>query len=108
MSFEDRELQCKECGQNFIWTEGEQSFYAEKGLQNTPGRCPDCRKNRRSNNNVAMAGGNRRPNGGGEARVQHTITCDACGKQATVPFVPKHNRPVYCSDCFDRERAAVH
>ena len=50
----DKTLQCKDCGADFIFTEGEQAFYAEKGFTNEPVRCPDCRrarKNMRNNNN---------------------------------------------------------
>lgn len=40
----DKSLNCKDCGKEFVFTEGEQEFYREKGLQNEPQRCPDCRK----------------------------------------------------------------
>lgn len=107
MSFEDKSLQCRECGQTFIWTEGEQAFYAEKGLMNTPSRCPQCRKARRANVGTTLAEGSESRGARSENRVQHPVTCAACGKETTVPFVPKYDRPVYCSECFDRERAAV-
>ena len=41
--FEDKTLKCKECGADFIFTAGEQEFYAEKGFQNEPQRCKACR-----------------------------------------------------------------
>ena len=51
----DKTLVCKDCGAEFIFTEGEQAFYAEKGFENEPTRCAECRKarknNRRNNNN---------------------------------------------------------
>ena len=34
--FEDKTLKCKECGAEFVFTAGEQEFYAEKGFQNEP------------------------------------------------------------------------
>jgi len=40
----DKKLICKDCNQEFDFTEGEQAFYAEKGFTNEPARCPDCRK----------------------------------------------------------------
>lgn len=40
----DKTLTCKDCGKEFVFTEGEQDFYREKGLQNEPQRCLDCRK----------------------------------------------------------------
>ena len=33
-------------------------------------------------------------------REDTTVTCADCGDQCTVPFVPRSNKPVYCSDCF--------
>lgn len=40
----DKTLICKDCQQEFVFTEGEQEFYQEKGLVNEPQRCPECRK----------------------------------------------------------------
>lgn len=40
----DKTLVCKDCSKEFVFTEGEQDFYKEKGLTNEPQRCPDCRK----------------------------------------------------------------
>jgi NAD-dependent SIR2 family protein deacetylase len=40
----DKNLECKDCGQTFVFTEGEQEFYKEKGFENEPQRCPDCRR----------------------------------------------------------------
>lgn len=50
----DKTIICKDCGKEFVFTEGEQAFYAEKGFTNDPVRCPECRKARkqaRNNNN---------------------------------------------------------
>ena len=44
----DKTLVCKDCGADFVFTEGEQQFYAEKGFDNVPQRCPDCRKARKA------------------------------------------------------------
>ena len=41
--YEDKTLVCKECGNEFVFTAGEQEFYAEKGFTNEPQRCPECR-----------------------------------------------------------------
>lgn len=40
----DKTIVCKDCSNEFIFTEGEQAFYAEKGFENEPKRCPDCRR----------------------------------------------------------------
>ena len=95
MAFEDKSLTCRDCEGTFVFTAGEQGFYLEKGLLNEPQRCPICRASRRKE---------RSSNGGREST---TVTCADCGGQATVPFVPRYDRPVYCSGCFENARAAV-
>ena len=95
MNFADRTLQCRECGVSFVFTAGEQAFFAEKGLMNDPQRCPTCRANRR------------RERAGGGVREMHPVTCAQCGIETTVPFLPRLDRPVYCSGCFDQVRARV-
>jgi DNA-directed RNA polymerase subunit RPC12/RpoP len=54
--FKDRTLKCSDCGADFVFTAGEQEFYAEKGFDNEPKRCQECRskrKNQKKNNNGA-------------------------------------------------------
>lgn len=92
--FQDKTLRCRDCGQEFIFTAGEQGFYLEKGLLNDPQRCHQCRSTRR------------RERSGTNGRETATITCASCGNEATVPFVPRLDRPVYCSTCFADQRAA--
>lgn len=94
--YRDRILTCRDCGQDFTFTAGEQEFYARKGLTNTPSRCPSCRAARR--------GG--QPSGRSEQRESYETTCAACGRPTSVPFVPREDRPVYCSDCFQAQRAS--
>lgn len=84
--YEDRTLVCNECGEEFVFTAGEQEFYAEKGFTNDPKKCKKCRDARK--------------NGGRAEREYFTATCANCGKEARVPFRPREDRPVYCSDCF--------
>jgi CxxC-x17-CxxC domain-containing protein len=95
---EDKTLQCRECGQDFVFSTGEQEFYQQKGLLNDPGRCADCRQRRRQAAQ-GQARGERAP------REMHTITCAECGQEAQVPFLPRNDKPVYCSACFERVRA---
>lgn len=45
---EDKTLVCKDCGAEFVFTSGEQEFYKEKGFENEPVRCPECRRNRKN------------------------------------------------------------
>lgn len=101
MSYTDKTLTCRECGKDFTFTAGEQEFHAEKGFTNTPGRCPDCRAQRKAQGGF---GGRRGGSSGGGAREMHTATCAGCGREAQVPFVPSGEKPVYCSDCFKNQR----
>ena len=55
--FEDKTLVCKDCGKEFVWTAGEQEFYASRGFENQPQRCKPCRDARKN----GVRGGN---NGG--------------------------------------------
>lgn len=84
--FEDKTLTCKECGEEFVFTAGEQEFYAEKGFENEPQRCKNCR--------------DKRKNRGNGPRELFEAVCNACGGVAKVPFQPREDRPVYCSECF--------
>ena len=84
--FEDKTLVCKDCGAEFVFTAGEQEFYAEKGLDNEPKRCKSCRDKRKNKNNGP--------------REFFEAVCNACGGVAKVPFQPREDRPVYCSECF--------
>jgi CxxC-x17-CxxC domain-containing protein len=90
--FQDRTLTCRDCGEQFMFSAGEQAFFASKGLQNDPQRCPSCR---------AVAKQNRAAGG---PREYHAAVCARCGQQAMVPFAPRNDRPVYCSPCFDLVR----
>ena len=47
MSFADKTLTCRDCGSPFVFTAGEQEFYAEKGFTNQPSRCSDCFQSQR-------------------------------------------------------------
>jgi CxxC-x17-CxxC domain-containing protein len=95
LAFEDKTLVCRDCGEEFIFTAGEQGFYLEKGLLNEPQRCPTCRATRR------------RERAAGNNREMTTIVCASCGEEATVPFVPRLDRPVYCSTCFEKVRSGA-
>jgi CxxC-x17-CxxC domain-containing protein len=99
LSFADKTLRCRECGQDFVFTAGEQEFYQQKGLMNEPARCPSCRAARR-----AQAGGGRMAGGERAPREMHRVICAECGTETEVPFLPKNDRPVYCSSCYDKVR----
>ena len=90
--YQDKTLKCVDCGNDFVFTAGEQEFYAEKGFQNEPQRCKACRDARKS-----AARGN---------REMFTAICADCGKEARVPFNPTDGKPVYCSECYAARKAA--
>ena len=91
--YEDKTLVCKDCGNEFIFSAGEQAFYAEKGFQNEPTRCRDCRMARKATRPAA-----------GAPREMFDAVCAECGKATKVPFQPREDRPVFCSACFAARR----
>jgi CxxC-x17-CxxC domain-containing protein len=95
VSFMDKTLTCRDCESGFEFTAGEQAFFAERGLLNQPQRCHQCRANRR------------RERQGEAPRALHQVPCAECGTNAMVPFMPRLDRPVYCSTCFDRVKPAA-
>jgi CxxC-x17-CxxC domain-containing protein len=131
MSYADKTLTCRDCGTDFVFTSGEQDFYAQKGFTNEPTRCPSCRQARKANasrsggfgsygssdgygsygsrdsyNDRESYGSSYGRSGGYSSgtREMHSATCASCGKEAQVPFVPRGDKPVYCSDCFQQQR----
>jgi CxxC-x17-CxxC domain-containing protein len=106
MSYADKTIACRDCQTDFVFTVGEQEFYEQKGFNNEPTRCPACRQTRKSSGGGGQR--NRDSYGGGGyssgPREMHSATCAACGKEAQVPFVPRGDKPVYCSDCFQEQR----
>lgn len=111
MAFADKTISCRDCGSDFVFTAGEQEFYASKGFVNEPARCPACRQARKTGAGSASNGASSMRSsartgdyGAPRERVSHTVVCANCGQETTVPFVPRGHRPVYCSDCFDQMR----
>jgi CxxC-x17-CxxC domain-containing protein len=136
MAYADKTLTCRECGREFSFTASEQEFYASRGLQNEPGRCPECRAARKaagggrsggssygSDRGGSSYGGSSRDSYGGgssyggssgggsgygsrEPRQMFTAVCSSCGGEAQVPFQPTSGKPVYCRDCFAKQRSS--
>ena len=95
MSFQDKTIQCSDCGTSFTFTAEEQEFYKSKGYTNDPKRCPSCRQKRK-----AQQYGNSGNRSYGSPRQMFPVKCAECGKDTEVPFEPRSGRPVYCSDCY--------
>ena len=104
MVYQDRTLTCVECGVPFTFSADDQQYHAEKGYENEPKRCHPCRQARRSQRYGDGFGGGGYSRG---PREMHPVVCADCGKDTTVPFVPRGDRPVYCSDCYSRRGGGV-
>jgi len=99
MGFQDKSIQCADCGATFTFSAAEQEQFASRGYTNEPKRCPTCRQARKSE---------RQGNSGYGSRTQREMfpaICAQCGKETKVPFQPRQDRPVYCSDCYNKVRA---
>jgi CxxC-x17-CxxC domain-containing protein len=94
LSFEDKTLQCSECGTTFTFSAEEQEFFQSKGYTNEPKRCPACRQARKAERYGSSGGFGYRP------RQMFPAICAECGKDTEVPFEPREGRPVYCSECY--------
>jgi CxxC-x17-CxxC domain-containing protein len=110
----DTTLTCRDCGQAFTFTSGEQEFYASRGFSE-PSRCADCRAARKSQRDGGSSygsygsgsgsyGGGGYSSGARADREMFSATCSGCGKEAQVPFQPSGDKPVYCSECFQQRR----
>jgi CxxC-x17-CxxC domain-containing protein len=119
MTFTDRVLTCRDCGREFAFTAGEQEFYQSRGLTNEPGRCPECRAARKASRGEgggyaysSASDGYKGSYGGPRGyersdrprREMFPAVCSQCGKETQVPFQPRGDKPVYCSDCFETVR----
>ncbi len=124
--YNDKNLTCADCGQEFVFTASEQDFYSQRGFTE-PRRCPSCRASRKAARNSeggSSYGGGYSSSGGYSSggyssgagsygggsggygardrgpREMFAATCSNCGREAQVPFRPTSGKPVYCSDCF--------
>jgi CxxC-x17-CxxC domain-containing protein len=127
--YSDKTLTCSDCGEQFVFTERDQAFYAERGFSE-PRRCASCRAIKKAQRDAGSAdsygssggygggyssggysggGSSRGGYGGGSSysrgpREMFDATCSNCGKQTQVPFKPTQGKPVYCNECFAARR----
>jgi CxxC-x17-CxxC domain-containing protein len=92
MEFQDKSLRCVDCGNEFIWTAGEQLFFADKQFKNEPKRCKSCKAKRASRTMSSPGGG--RGDGFSRERVE----------TQAVPFRPTQGRPIFCKECFQQRK----
>ncbi len=119
MPFEDKNIVCADCGEEFVHSAEDQARYAERGFTNEPKRCRNCREKRkaqgpgggspgnaapRAPRSFSAGGGGPRGGGGSGPRQSYEAVCAECGATTTVPFKPSQGRPVYCRDCFRAKR----
>jgi CxxC-x17-CxxC domain-containing protein len=99
MGFQDKTLHCADCDADFTFTMQEQEQFASRGYTNEPKRCPSCREARKSQRTGNSSYSSR-------SRQMFPATCAQCGKDTEVPFEPRSDRPVYCSDCYNKIRVS--
>ena len=105
MSFQDKTLDCSDCGKSFTFSTEEQEQFQSRGYTNEPKRCPECRQARKAQQNRLGGNSYGNSNDGYTARREmFPAVCSDCGKETTVPFEPRQGRPVYCSDCYRKVR----
>ena len=107
MNYQDKTIECTDCGTSFTFSAGEQEQFQSRGYINQPKRCPECRQARKSERNGN--GGNSFANSGSgyiPGRQMSPAVCADCGRSTSVPFEPRPGRPVYCSDCYRKVRAS--
>lgn len=92
----DKNILCIDCGEDFVWTIGEQVFFRDKGLQNPPKRCKGCKQAK----NERIAAITAAQAAGIKQRIEVAVYCARCSGYTTVPFYPSQGRPVYCRTCF--------
>jgi CxxC-x17-CxxC domain-containing protein len=99
VSFQNKSIQCADCGTTFTFSAEDQEFFRSKGYTNDPKRCPECRQSRKAERYGSSTGY-------GAPRQMFPATCAECGKSTEVPFQPRGDKPVYCSDCYRKVRPA--
>jgi CxxC-x17-CxxC domain-containing protein len=130
----DKTIVCRDCGQEFVFSAGEQQFYASRGLSE-PTRCSGCRAARKASRESGGYGESGSGHGSsgydrdtsydrggyggggydrssrsssgsrsGQPRQMFQVICDDCGTTTEVPFEPRAGRPVYCRSCYERRR----
>jgi CxxC-x17-CxxC domain-containing protein len=105
---EDQKLKCVDCGEEFLFTVGEQQFYRDHGLTHAPIRCKNCRESRKGQRGSRPGASESGPRhrSGDRDREMHTAVCSECGAETQVPFLPSSGRPVFCRDCFQSHKPA--
>ena len=97
MEFQDKVLKCVDCGEEFVFTAGEQLFFHDKQFTNLPKRCKACKLKRASTSGAPPR----------FVKNETVAVCSNCGKETTLPFRPTQGRPVFCRECFGKQKKAA-
>jgi CxxC-x17-CxxC domain-containing protein len=100
MELQDKVIKCRDCGNEFTFTVGEQEFYRQKGFEHAPTRCKNCRENRKPGSGGGGGGGGMSSGN----REMFSAVCSSCGAETQVPFNPSPGKPVYCRDCYQARK----
>jgi CxxC-x17-CxxC domain-containing protein len=92
----DTNIGCIDCGNDFVWTIGEQMFFRDKGLQNPPKRCKECKQAKNERLNAIINAHET----GIKQKIEVAVYCAKCSGYTTVPFYPSQGRPVFCRSCY--------
>lgn len=94
---QDRKITCLDCGAEFNFTAADQERHARLGFRNEPKRCAPCRAARK------VAARRPLPPRPG-AREMHPALCSKCGLPTQVPFKPRGDKPIFCTDCYSASK----
>src|SRR2546428_14010823 len=95
MSLSDQTLVCRDCNEEFVFTVGEQEFYASHRLTNTPGRCPSCRAARKAQSGYSSGRG-----GSHRTRQKEYASGSRLGNQAPARFLPQVGKHPYSTGLY--------
>lgn len=90
--FTDKEIVCCQCNQPFIFSAGEQEYFAGRSLSHEPKRCQNCRVLERLRRS------------GKSANAAFKVNCADCNEPTILPFQPKDDRQAYCNPCWKRKQ----
>jgi CxxC-x17-CxxC domain-containing protein len=98
---QDLPIKCIDCAEQFLWTIGEQAFFHDKGLENPPKRCKECKKAKTRRLDLIE----KAKLTGKKHVIEVRTQCARCMQQTTVPFYPSQGKPVFCRACFLEQKA---
>lgn len=64
--------------------------------------CSDCFEKNRNSDSRSSSGERNYERSSFEDRQMYNAVCDECGNKCSVPFQPRDDKPIYCSDCFEK------